>query len=204
MHVMYRRLFVVLFALTIVSFAVAQTNASTANSPAVPILVQHVGFVGAEHVPAADLDKFAKELEGTARITELRQKVADFWHSYGFYRVEVEAEPRMTANKWGEGIGDVTFRITEGARYRLEDVTWSGATALTSAELNTIFPVKSGDVFDTNEVRRGIGLVRAAYAQRGYPDVIAIPAMSVNDVDHMITLHFTVREGRRENAAPSN
>lgn len=204
MHVMYRRLFVVLFALTIVSFAAAQTNASTANSPAVPILVQHVSFVGAEHVPAVDLDKFAKELEGTARITELRQKVADFWHSYGFYRVEVEAEPRMTANKWGEGIGDVTFRITEGARYRLEDVTWSGATALTSAELNTIFPVKSGDVFDTNEVRRGMGLVRAAYAQRGYPDVIAIPAMSVNDVDHMITLHFNVREGRRENAAPSN
>lgn len=207
MHVMRRRISVVLFSFVFVCAGVcaatSQTNAAAVNSPAAPILVQHVSFVGAEHVPAADLDKFAKDLEGTARITELRQKVADFWHSYGFYRVQVEAEPRMTANKWGEGIGEVTFRITEGAQYRLEDVSWSGATALTPAELNTIFPVKSGDVFDTSEVRRGMGLVRAAYAQRGYPEVVAIPAMRVNDVDHMIALHFDVREGRRGNAAPS-
>ncbi len=208
MHVMCRRAFVVLSAVFIlcagVCAATAQTNPASTNSPAAPILVQHVSFVGAEHVPAADLDKFAKDLEGTSRLTDLRQKVADFWHSYGFYRVQVEAEPHMSANKWGEAIGEVTFRITEGARYRLEDVSWSGAKALTPAELNTIFPVKSGDVFDTNEVRRGMGLVRAAYAQRGYPEVVAFPAMRVNDVDHMIALHFDVREGRRENAAPSN
>jgi|SRR5579864_2184503 len=207
MHVTCRRVFVVLCAVFFLCAGVcasAQTNPAAANSPAAPILVQHVSFVGAEHVPAADLDKFAKDLEGTARLTDLRQKVADFWHSYGFYRVQVEAEPHMTANKWGEAIGEVTFRITEGARYRLEGVSWSGATALTPAELNTIFPVKSGDVFDTNEVRRGMGLVRAAYAQRGYPEVVAFPAMRVNDVDHMIALHFDVREGRRENAAPSN
>jgi outer membrane protein assembly factor BamA len=207
MHVTCRRVLVVLSAVFFLCAGVcatAQTNPAAANSPAAPTLVQHVSFVGAEHVPAADLNKFAKDLEGTARLTDLRQKVADFWHSYGFYRVQVEAEPHMSANKWGEAIGEVTFRITEGARYRLEDVSWSGATALTPAELNTIFPVKSGDVFDTSEVRRGMGLVRAAYAQRGYREVVAFPAMRVNDVDHLIALHFDVREGRRENTAPSN
>jgi outer membrane protein assembly factor BamA len=201
MRVVCRRLFILFFASVVAGGASAQTPTVPANTP---ILVQHVSFIGAEHVPATDLNKFSKELEGTARVTELRQKVADFWHSFGFYRVQVEAEPHMSANKWGEGIGDVTFKITEGARYRLGDVSWSGARALTPAELNAIFPVKPGDVFDTDEVRRGMGLVRAAYAQRGYPDVIAIPEMKVNDTEHMITLHLEVREGRRENAATSN
>ena len=201
MHVVCRRISILISAIIVAGAASAQTPAVPANSP---ILVQHVSFIGAEHVPAADLGKFSKELEGTARLTELRQKVADFWHSFGFYRVQVEAEPHMSANKWGEGIGDVTFKITEGARYRLEDVSWSGARVLTPAELNAIFPVKPGDVYDTNEVRRGMGLVRAAYAERGYPEVIAIPEMKVNDTEHMITLHLKVREGRRENAASSN
>ena len=203
MYVGANRISIAISSLLLACTVAAQSNVP-ANSPAAPILVQHVTFEGAEHVPTADLDKFAKELEGNSRLPELRQKVADFWHSYGFYRVEVEAEPHMTANKWGEAIGDISFRITEGARYRLDEVSWSGTTAVTPAELSAIFPLKSGDVFDTSEIRRGMALVREAYAQRGYSQVIAIPAMHVNDVEHTIALHFEVREGQRQNAAPSN
>ncbi len=166
------------------------------------MLVQHVTFVGGDHVPAMDQEKFAKDLEGTAQLTELRQKVADFWHAYGFFHVEVEAEPHMSANKWGEAIGDVAFKITEGPQYRLDSVSWAGAKALTPEELTAIFPVKSGDVFDTNEVRRGMGLIREAYAQKGYAQIAAVPQMRVNDVDHTITLNFRVIEGARDAAAP--
>ncbi len=195
--------------LLIVSFvvAIALTSATAqagppAKTPAGQILVQHVTFVGGDHVPAMDQEKFAKELEGTARMAELRQKVADFWHAYGFYHVEVEAEPHLSANKWGEAVGDLAFKITEGPQYRLDTVSWSGSKALTPAQLTAIFPVKSGDVFDTNEVRRGMGLIREAYAQKGYLQIAAVPAMHVNDVDHTITLKFKVIEGARDTAAP--
>lgn len=188
-------------ALASVCAVAAGSDDPPARTPAAPMLVQHVTFVGGEHVPASDLEKFAKDLEGTARITELRQKVADFWHSYGFYHVGVEAEPRMSANKWGESIGEITFKITEGPRYRLDELGWSGTKAFTSAELSAIFPVKPGDVFDTSEVRRGMGLIREAYAQKGYSQVAAIPVMRVNDMDHTISLDFEVIEGVRSNAS---
>ncbi len=196
----YLLVFLFLASVGIVS-AAAQDGAPPAP-PTGPILVQHVTFVGGDHVPAMDRDKFAKELEGTGRIPDLRQKVADFWHSYGFYHVSVDAEPHMSSNKWGEPVGDITFKITEGPQYRLDSVSWSGSKALTPAELSAIFPVKSGDVFDTNEVRRGMGLIREAYAQKGYSQIAALPVMRVNDLDHTISLNFKVIEGARDTAAP--
>ena len=186
-----------LVAMALLCSAAAQDNLSPAKIVSAPMLVQHVTFVGGEHVPAMDREKFARDLEGTARIAELRQKVADFWHNYGFYRVNVEAEPRMSSNKWGEAVGEVTFRITEGPQYRLEEVRWTGATAFTPAQLNSIFPVKAGDVFDTSEIRRGMGAIRQAYAQKGYLQIAAVPAMQVNDVEHTITLGLQIREGER-------
>ena len=180
--------------------AAGQVNPAAAATQTEPVVVQHVNFVGGDHVPAMDREKFAKDLEGTARIPELRQKVADFWHSFGFFRVDVEAEPHLTGNKWGGTVGDITFKITEGPQYRLEQVRWSGATVFTPAQLNAMFPVKSGDVFDTNEVRRGVSVIRQAYAGKGYSQVAAIPAMRVDDAEHTITLDLHIKEGIRQSA----
>ena len=190
--------FVLLLAISQPSRSAAQTNPLPAATQTQPIVVRHVNFVGGDHVPAMDREKFAKDLEGTARIPELRQKVADFWHSFGFFRVDVDAEPHLTANKWGGAMGDVTFKITEGPQYRLNEVRWSGATVFTPAQLSAMFPVKAGDVFDTNEVRRGMSVVRQAYAEKGYSQVAAIPAMQVDDAEHTITLDLHIKEGTRQ------
>jgi len=198
MRLRFVQTLVLLAAAALPGLAAAQANSTLMATQTQPIVVQHVSFVGGDHVPAMDREKFAKDLEGTARIPQLRQKVADFWHAFGFFRVDVEAEPHLSANKWGVAMGDITFKIIEGPQYRLDELRWSGATVFTPEQLSAMFPVKAGDVFDTNEVRRGMSVIRQAYAEKGYSQVAAIPAMQVNDAAHTITLNLDIREGTRQ------
>ncbi len=179
-------------------------NAASANSP-FPMLVRKVAFTGKLTLPQADQDELAKELEGKTYNfdTALIQRVKNFWHEYGYWRVQVEAHPQAAASD-GQKVGDVVFKIDEGAQYRLSEAVTTGELSFTQADLSALLLMKPGDIVSASRVQRGVGMLRGAYVDRGYSHAAVIPQIQFDEAKHTIAVHLDVDAGAKDSADVSS
>jgi hypothetical protein len=172
-------------------------GAAAQRPQATPVVVKTVSFVGSTGVPQSEQDQFAKELEGKRypSNSDLTQKVLSFWQEFGFWTVRVKSEQRDTSSVDRRDI-NLVFRIDEGNQYRLKELR-SSATVTIATDLEAMFQMKPGDVVDKTKIRRGIGLLRGAYADRGYSRATVIPQMQFDHTEHTIRLLVDVTPGAK-------
>ena len=131
-------------------------------------------------------------------LNEIAQRVRYGFQSRGYFKVVV-SEPSIAL--LGRGAADeeanVTVSVTEGEKYQLEDIVFTGNTVFPTAELRSKFNLAPGDVFDVDKVRRGLELLQELYASKGYERFAPVPITNTNDNKHTISLHIQIEEGDR-------
>ncbi len=89
----------------------------------------------------------------------------------------------------------VHVEIDPGAAYDWGGVTWTGNSALTSAELNALVPFKPGQPSNGTKIQALWIAVQDAYGHKGYLDATAKPTPQYDDQAHRVNYTVAIVEG---------
>ena len=140
------------------------------------------GFLNVFSSTAGKLNQ--DQLEDDARA------IRELYQSKGFADVDVR---RPSVSRRGVKV-DITFPISEGRQYKVGKVTYSGAKALSLADVVKPLKVKSGSTYSPLAVRGDIKAIQDLYGAKGYVD-LQIAASPSPAGPGVVDLNFRMDEG---------
>ena len=150
---------------------------------------------------------FSRTYDAT-KLSEDAERVRDALQQKGYFKAIVQ-DPKTNIHdthgfhlpfKKGSGgkAVDITMPIEEGDRYRLKAVTFSGNKAVTNVEaLRRSIPMKDGDIFNVELMRKGIKNLRDLYGHYGYINFTPVPDTEIDEEHKMVTVKFDLDEGKQ-------
>ena len=151
-------------------------------------------------------DLFSKTYDAT-KLQEDAERTRYAYQTKGFYKAVVE-DPKTQIRDTGGGFRiwpfggsgkrvDITMPVEEGERYHLGSITFSGQKAITNVKaLRAQFPIKDGDVFNVESIRKGLDNLRKAYGELGYINFTPVPDTKPDDAKKIINLNIDIDEGK--------
>lgn len=142
------------------------------------------------------------------KLSEDAERVRDAYQQKGYFKALVQ-DPKTSIRdshgfhlpliqKGGGKAVDITLPIEEGERYRLKEVKFSGNKAITNiAALRAQIPMKDGDIFNVELMRKGIKNLRDAYGALGYINFTPVPDTEIDDEHKTVTVKFDLDEGKQ-------
>jgi outer membrane translocation and assembly module TamA len=124
-------------------------------------------------------------------LTEITRRVKDSFQRLGYFCADVDP---IAARQTGKNEYALTIHVHPGQKYRLKEITFSGATMFPADELQSIFRMKPNSQFDTGSVRRGVEALQKSYAKKGHPNVTVISAAAVDEKSQTIALDVNIQE----------
>ncbi|MFL6211303.1 MAG: POTRA domain-containing protein [Pyrinomonadaceae bacterium] len=168
----------------------------------VPLCQLH--FPGAEQVSESELIKNSKLLFETDYSQETAAAFAvnsllPLYHQRGHLRARF-SEPRATASDADakancKGGADVTIPVAEGIAYLWDKAEWTGADALTVAELDAALNMKAGEVADGLKIEAGARAIHKAYGRKGYLDSRLKSAPTFDDANRRVSYSMQLEQG---------
>lgn len=150
---------------------------------------------------------FSRTYDAT-KLNEDAERVRDALQQKGYFKAIVQ-DPKTSIHdshgfhlpfiqKGGGKAVDITIPIEEGDRYHLKEVKFSGNKAITNVEaLRRTIPMKDGEIFNVELMRKGIKNLRDAYGALGYINFTPVPDTEIDDEHKMVTVRFDLDEGKQ-------
>ena len=154
------------------------------------------------------LENIFSKTYDASKLTEDTERVRDAYQQKGYFKVLVEDPQTKIRDVSGfhipliqKGHGkvvDITMPIEEGDRFRLAAVKFTGNKAVTNIDaLRKTIPMKDGDIFNVEMIRKGIKNLRDAYGGLGYINFTPVPNTEIDDQNKTITVTFDLDEGKQ-------
>lgn len=166
--------------------------------------IENIRFDGNDVYPDKRLKKLVETSEATflSFITEagdldhekLKQDVAlltSFYHNNGYIDARV-GEPDVVFTE--EGI-DVTFKIEEGARYKVGKVNLIGEFVLPENLLKSVLQLFHQEFFSKDVMRQDVLLITDLYADEGYAYAEVIPKVERRDGELFVDVTYDIKKG---------
>lgn len=188
------------------------------------VKVGNIKFVGNRKLSSRDLRRAMKNLHpigvpysiflenlisktyDASKLSEDQERVRDAYQQKGYFKALVQ-DPQTKIRDTGGKIPflikagkrvDITIPIDEGERFRLKEITFTNAKAITNMKLlRAMFPMKDGDIFDTEMVRKGLKNLRDLYTEGGFINFTPVPDTVIDDEHKLITLKIDLDEGKK-------
>jgi len=138
---------------------------------------------------------------------DLEVGIRGLYQNNGYFRVDVNVASTKTVdvNRAGipgpwPGIGskhekatNITITIDEGEQYRMGKLSFRSADpdeglVIKPEFLATVFPMKSGEIFSTDKLRKAFDNYKKLYGQYGYIDFTPTPDFDIDDPRKTINL----------------
>lgn len=159
----------------------------------------------------ADINLFAKTYDRDKLNEDIEVGIEGLYRDHGYFRINVGEPVLKTVKTERNGIPgpwplighkrsirtDITLPLEEGAQYRM------GRLIIRSANLDenlyfkpefleSIFPIKKGQILDTSKIRKAIDDYTKLYGDYGFIDFTANPVPDVDDATKTVnwTLDF--------------
>ena len=135
-----------------------------------------------------EFDADSKWLDEVAEV-ELRGT----WQDLGYFKVVAEAAAKDTD---GDALHEhvaLTAHVEEGLQYFQGRLKFRSADpevplVFTPEALGNVYPLREGDLFNTDKIRESLDAYRQLYAAHGYIDFSAEPDFDVDDANRRISL----------------
>ena len=121
------------------------------------------------------------------------ERIADLYFNQGYIRVKVRKPVLSLVDDNAHML--VLIQIDEGDQYRIGKLDAAGDLIDTKDALLNLLPLRPGDVFARDLLRRGIGNVTDRYADQGYAYANVAPLTRANDADKTIDLVIEIEQG---------
>jgi outer membrane protein insertion porin family len=151
---------------------------------------------------------FSKTFDAS-KLNEDTERVRDAYQQKGYFKALV-ADPKTQIRDVG-GVNwyfpfkarhgkvvDITIPVEEGDRYRLKEIKFQGNKEITNtAALRRLIPMKDGDIFNVEFMRKGLKNLRDAYSEQGFINFTPVPNTEIDDEHKTISIIFDLDEGKR-------
>ena len=152
---------------------------------------------------------FSRTYDAT-KLGEDMEMVRDAYQQRGYFKATVD-NPKTTIRDVGNSgfhipllmkgkgkVVDIKVPVTEGERYRLKNIEFSGNKQITNNEaLRRMIPMKDGDIFNIEQARKGIKNLKDAYGEAGFINFTPIPDFSFDEDKKLITMKVDIDEGKQ-------
>jgi outer membrane protein insertion porin family len=154
-----------------------------------------------------DIPIWSKTFDRPKLDEDLEVGVRGLYQDHGYFKAVVDVKDLKTVDldRGGiplpiPGIGskrgkatNITVSIEEGAQYRMGKLAFRSADPdqgliFKSEFLQRVFPLKQGDIFDADKIRKSLENFRKLYGDYGYIDFNAEPNFDVNDAKKVIDM----------------
>lgn len=129
-----------------------------------------------------DPDKIHKDVE----------KLLKYYRDRGYKDVEV-APDSMRFSEDGTRI-TLVYRIEEGARYDIGEVTWSGFESVDERQLRSLPQPRAGEMYNASKIQEAIEGAYGQYAELGYLYINVDPQEKIV-APGVVDVNFRVQEG---------
>jgi outer membrane protein insertion porin family len=160
-----------------------------------------IAFTG-DPIPSGERDRLVPiKNEGSVSqdlLEDAQNGIINYLHGRGYRDAMVDYMPVQNGDEL-----TLTFDIRTGPRYLGDDLSVSGNTAVTSADIINAFRFKKGEPYVQSTVDAGIVAVRNMYRNQGYtnPDVRttvdALPNRESEDSERRVNVTVAITEGQR-------
>jgi hypothetical protein len=135
-----------------------------------------------------EFDANSKWLDEVAEVS-----LRGTWQDLGYFNVVAEATARDTG---GDALHEhvvLTAHVEEGLQYfqgrlNIRSVDPDVPLVFTQEVLRNVYPLREGDLFEADKIRKSLDAYRQLYAAHGYIDFSAEPDFDVDDADRRISL----------------
>ncbi len=120
-------------------------------------------------------------------------------HRDGRYKAKVTGVTARAAVPGGEcreGV-EVTIQIAPGLRYTWSTVGWTGAGALSGAEVAQTIRIADGQPADVSLLADGLAALKSQYHRKGYMAVQLLPLETVDEAGRTVACQLMIMEGPR-------
>jgi outer membrane protein assembly factor BamA len=183
--------------LVLLASAVAQqdVNAANASYKVRTLRLEHVA-----EISGADLARIQRDIQSREYdhnySGEIGDRIRDAFQQLGYFKsIVLDPDSTIISQEPHVVLVDVTVDVELGAIYRLKDISFSGAKAFPPSELRQLIPLQPGDVFDVEQMRKGIEHLRDNYRTAGYINFTPVPSTNIDEDDRTISIVFDLDEG---------
>lgn len=163
------------------------------------VRISNVHFLGNKAIPDSKLASKMKDNKGPnkwlfflgnggtykeSKFEDDAQKVTDFYRERGYVKAQV-GQPQLKVledskdgrTRWVQ----LQVPVTEGPRYKIGEINFSGNTVAKSEGLRPMFKLQEGDWFNEKKIRKGFDRAKEAYGSLGYFEFTAAPDYTFPD-----------------------
>jgi outer membrane protein insertion porin family len=164
-----------------------------------------------------DVPVMSKTFDRSKLDQDLEIGIRGLYQNAGYFRCCGSDEPKLESvelNRFGLPLPlpligrkrgratDITIPIDEGEQYRMGRLVIRSADpekglSVQREALESIFPLKQGDIFDVSKIRTGIETYTKLYGERGFIDFTATPSPDINDATRTVDLTFDFDEQKQ-------
>jgi outer membrane protein assembly factor BamA len=162
------------------------------------ILITDFTIAGTQTISSTDLARITGEMIGSCfdeNSEEMEERVRASFQDRGYFAVEVKSLRFKPRDPLGVP-KPVTLEgeVSEGARYKLAEITFVENHAFSSETLRQQFPLTRGDLFERAKVASGLESLRKLYGTHGFLDWTAVPETTFGS-NATVNLRISIEEG---------
>jgi hypothetical protein len=129
-------------------------------------------------------------------VHESTERAADEFRQRGYFRAAVEHSIVERSVKGARHI-QVDLRVHSGALHRLAKISFQTSNILGQQEMRRAFPIRDGEIFNSAKIRNGLEDLRSQYVENGYINMMAVPEVTINDINHMVSMMIALHEDKQ-------
>jgi len=162
--------------------------------------VESLVISGTQEIDSAELAEITDSMSGSTfndDADELGERIRAQFQDRGYFKAEMQkldikvidplASPKPVR---------LEAKVSEGPRFRLSTIEFTGNHALSAQELRAKFPITTGDKFARSKIATGLESMLRLYRSRGFLDLVSIPDTNF-DSGSTASLNIEVQEGRQ-------
>lgn len=164
------------------------------------IIVEHVELTGTRAVSSEEIAEITANIAGSCfdeSDDEIGFRIKDLFQQHGYFMATVDNVTFKTIDPLATPKPvNIEAEAIEGPLYRLSAIRFVGNHVFTAQRLRSQFPLKPGDVFNTERARSALDALRHLYGSEGYLDFVPVPETETrSDGAATLVLKIQIVEG---------
>lgn len=161
------------------------------------IKIQQVPVIGNQFLTVKKIQRITKIRPGKIYKEETLNKgiedLGKYYRKKGFYNFKMD-EPQIAYNEDHSQM-TVTITVSEGLRYRIGKITFSGNTVLAEKDFRKDLTVKETRLFNQDNFDQATANIQAMYADKGYVFARINPKVTTHDDALAMDIEYQIAEG---------
>lgn len=170
------------------------------------VRVKKITFLGNKALADEELKSFMQTheesyfsfLSGSGNFKEINfqtdvERLKYFYKTRGYLQINIQ-NPEVTASEDKKWIF-ITVRLTEGPQFSINNVSFNGELLFTEKEMMEKLKIKSGDIYNEENLRLDIQTLTEMYQDKGYAFANVLRTLEIVPGENKVDVIFSFEKG---------